>query len=189
MTDAATLLPPNATDLERALAQLAAEMTAMPVGISDIKIPSRSPAAFLPHLAWEMSVDEWDPAWTEEVKRAVIEASIDVHRHKGTIWAVRRALTAAGLGDAKIVEQYGDKFHDGTIPRDGSRSRARADHWAEYRVILSRPMSVHQSAVARRIIISAAPARSRLKAMDFRTAALLYGSRAPRDGSYTRGIV
>ncbi len=88
-----------------------------------------------------------------------------------------------------IVEQYGDKFHDGTIPRDGSRSRARADHWAEYRVILSRPMSVHQSAVARRIIISAAPARSRLKAMDFRTAALLYGSRAPRDGSYTRGIV
>ena len=34
--------------------------------------------------------------WSEATQRAVIAASVDVHRHKGTLGAVRRALAATG---------------------------------------------------------------------------------------------
>ena len=189
LRDVPTLLPSNATPLERALASVLARISDVPVPIADLWSPARCPVALLPWLAWALSVDEWDSGWTEEVQRDVIAASVDIHRHKGTIWAMRRALVVAGLGDAQIIERYGAKFYDGTIARDGSTDRTSPDHWAEYRVVLDRPLSIAQAARARRILQSAAPARCHLKAMDYRQAAHLYADRLTRDGSYSRGIV
>lgn len=182
------LLPANATPLERALSRGTA-------GMVDIASPARLmwdaariPAAYLPWLAWSLSVDDWDPDWPDDRKREVILGSVQHHRTKGTVGSMRRALAATGYGDAQIVERYGTKFYDGTLTRDGSSDRTAADHWAEYRVILTRPISLAQAARARAILQSTAPARCRLKAMDFREARLMYGDRAPRDGSYSRGI-
>jgi P2-related tail formation protein len=39
-----------------------------------------------------MSVEDWDSTWTEQQKRDVIAASVEVHRHKGTIGAMKAAL-------------------------------------------------------------------------------------------------
>ena len=50
----------------------------------------------LPWLAWTLSVDPWSSDWTEQQKRDAIAASIEVHRRKGTIGALRRALSALG---------------------------------------------------------------------------------------------
>jgi phage tail P2-like protein len=55
------------------------------------------PATHLPWLAWTFGVDEWDPDWDEATKRAVIKASPDVHRHKGTRYALDKAMNALGL--------------------------------------------------------------------------------------------
>ncbi|WP_247392579.1 phage tail protein I, partial [Ralstonia pseudosolanacearum] len=55
------------------------------------------PAELLPFLAWSFSVDRWNPAWPLATKRAVTAASYFVHRKKGTIGALRRAVEPLGF--------------------------------------------------------------------------------------------
>ncbi len=93
-----SLLPPNATPLERALeAHFAARAEALPVEAPrDAWIPERCPEALLPWLAWALSVDRWDADWTPDIKRAVIDAAWSDHQRKGTVGAVKRALRDVG---------------------------------------------------------------------------------------------
>ena len=53
-----------------------------------------------------VSTDVWDDSWSEGVKRAVIKASLEVHRRKGTIGAVKRALAAFELENVSVVEWF-----------------------------------------------------------------------------------
>ncbi|WP_066530485.1 phage tail protein I [Erythrobacter sp. CCH5-A1] len=88
-----TLLPPNATAFERALDAVEADrLGALPVPIGDVWSPERCPAQLLPWLAWGVSIDIWDTAWPEQVKRDAIAGAIEDQRRKGTKLAVRRAL-------------------------------------------------------------------------------------------------
>ncbi len=64
-----------------------------------------APLAYLSHLAWERSVDVWDPAWPDEIKRQVVAAAPVVHRYKGTRHAVETALMALNV-DSTIVEWW-----------------------------------------------------------------------------------
>lgn len=93
-----SLLPPNATGLERALEDnFARRVEALPVEAPrDAWIPERCPEALLPWLAWALSVDRWDPEWPAGVKRQVIADAWDDHRRKGTVGAVKRALEDVG---------------------------------------------------------------------------------------------
>jgi phage tail P2-like protein len=93
----ANLLPPNATQLERNIAEVNSRLGDLPVPLRDLRIPADAPAAWLPWLADSLSVDAWQPSWTDSQKRASIASSIKVHRLKGTISAVREALGALGL--------------------------------------------------------------------------------------------
>ncbi|MDO9428445.1 MAG: phage tail protein I [Methylobacterium sp.] len=101
------LLPSGATPLEKAWAdtQGARAGTVDPDIVRTITDPWRCPAALLPWLAYSFSVDVWDPDWPEATKRAVIAASPEVHRIKGTRRAIRVALEALGLG-AQITEWW-----------------------------------------------------------------------------------
>lgn len=103
MSDA-SLLPPNSTQLERALAGAAERFSALPLPHRELMDPSITPAQLLPWLAWEVSVDEWAPEWQEQQKRGAIAASISIHRHKGTIGAVRAGL--AGIGINVRVQEW-----------------------------------------------------------------------------------
>lgn len=103
-----SLLPGNASALSRAMSEAAAEAVArLPRWdvIPDALRHSASPAPLLPFLAWEWSVDEWSPAWPEVQKRTAIAASWDVHRVKGTVYALRVALDVLGLG-AEVREWW-----------------------------------------------------------------------------------
>jgi phage tail P2-like protein len=186
MNIATTLLPLNATDLEMAVAQTAAR--ALPVPVNLMWNPETCPAAYLPWLAWALSVDEWDGGWAEERKREVIAASVEIHRTQGTVWAMRRALQIAGLGDAELVEQYGAQHYDGAISFDGQQTHAPQDHWAEYRVVLARPLTIEQADQVRRILEAAAPARCHLKALDFVQVQNLYDGVIQFDGAYSHGV-
>jgi phage tail P2-like protein len=95
--DHKTLLPPNATALERAVEAAQARLSDVPVPVDTLWDPWRCPSALLPWLAWAWSVDEWDAGWPEEIKRRVIAAAPEVHRLKGTRAAVERALKAIGV--------------------------------------------------------------------------------------------
>ncbi len=116
MSDHHTLLPANATALERAIEAAQARLSDVPVPVDALWDPWRCPAELLPWLAWAWSVDEWDAGWPEEIKRRVIAAAPDVHRLKGTRAAVARALEAIGVF-ADIVEwwQKSPKGQPGTF--------------------------------------------------------------------------
>ena len=89
-------LPPNTTALERAIAVACAELVNVPVPLRDLWNADRCPVNLLPFLAWACSVDRWDDAWPESIKRGTIKASYFIHKHKGTIAAVRRVVESLG---------------------------------------------------------------------------------------------
>lgn len=97
MSNGIDLLPPNATVAERAIASSMARLSTVPVLVGDLWNPDLCPVAQLPWLAWALSVDEWDPSWTQAQKRDAIRVSYFVHRHKGTAGAVKSALQALGF--------------------------------------------------------------------------------------------
>lgn len=91
------LLPPNATPAERRLATVAANACDLPVEVlRTLWDPHTCPAWRLPSLAAERSVDRWDENWPEATKRKVIANAPFVHRHKGTVGALRRAVEPLG---------------------------------------------------------------------------------------------
>ncbi|WP_409318870.1 phage tail protein I [Pseudomonas sp. KCJK9016] len=89
-----SLLPLNSTPLERGIEATFAETTLIP--LRALYNPDTCPVHLLPHLAWAWSVDRWDPEWPEPVKRAAIKASFYIHKHKGTIGALRRVVEPLG---------------------------------------------------------------------------------------------
>ncbi|MBV8973104.1 MAG: phage tail protein I [Sphingomonadaceae bacterium] len=101
----ASLLPPNATQTELSLEAAAARVGDVPVPIRSLWNPATCPVAFLPWLAWALSVDTWNPDWAEATKRARIATAIDVQRHKGTLKAIRAVVAVFG-GAVSIREWW-----------------------------------------------------------------------------------
>lgn len=96
MTDR-SLLPANATDLEREMAALSSAIDRIdPDIIAHVWDAARCPAAILPWLAWSLSVDVWSDEWPEATKRRAISESPAYHRLKGTKAAVDSAAALFG---------------------------------------------------------------------------------------------
>lgn len=91
-----SLLPPGSSALERRLAAACGDISALSVPIRQVWNPDTCPASFLPYLAWAFSVDRWDERWPESVKRQVIKDAFFIHRHKGTLSALRRVVEPFG---------------------------------------------------------------------------------------------
>ncbi len=87
-----SLLPPNATKLERALEAGGARIVDVQAP-ADIDDPMTCPVWLLPWLAWGLSVDTWDADWSEQDKREAVASSIDLHRRKGTRMSVETVLS------------------------------------------------------------------------------------------------
>jgi len=87
-----TLLPPNATALERALEDATARLGDVRTPVDTLWDPVTCPIAILPWLAWGLSVDTWDTDWSEATKRRAVADSIKQHRHKGTRLSVEIVL-------------------------------------------------------------------------------------------------
>lgn len=188
MSDLTSVLPANATELEKALELVARHGANIPSVIGQLWNPDTCPPEYLVWLAWALSVDFWDAKWSDETKRNVLRDSVQLHKVKGTLGSVKRALKSAGYGDARVVERYAHNLYDGQHLHDGSIDYQSADHWAEYRVFLTRPITIEQAAQVREILSTVAPARCHLKALDYRTAANLYDGSIFYDGTYTQGI-
>lgn len=99
------LLPYNATDQERALAETTARISDVSVIVREVWNPDTCPSNVLPWLAWAFSVDDWETNWTDEQKRQVIKQSVYSQRIKGTIGAVTRQLAALGY-QIQILEWF-----------------------------------------------------------------------------------
>lgn len=146
-----SLLPPNASALDRAAeAVMVAHLHSITQPHRDLWNPYTCPIQWLPWMAWALSVDDWDPAWTEAQQRSMVAAAISLHRKKGTSWAIREALLRSGLESVRVIE------------------RPEGAHWAEFDVDVSvadRPLT--QEAIARAAILIAQnkPVRSVLRTL------------------------
>lgn len=183
-----SLLPPNVTTLERVV-----EKTQMrhspPRIVPTLWNAATCPAKLLPHLAWASSIEDWDPQWSVEQKRAAIAASAEIHRHKGTPAAIKRALEVRGHPDAILVERADCIRHNGEATRNGYRRRGGQTQWATYRIILQRPITFDQAESITAMLATVKRNCCHLVALDYTRAALRHNGYAIRDGQYTRGII
>lgn len=79
----------DATAAER----LEAVPASLPAGAWD---PDAIAEAYLPVLAWALSLDEWNPDWDVQTKRDAIRGAVAAHRLKGTAAGVKGVLDRIG---------------------------------------------------------------------------------------------
>ncbi|WP_292959690.1 phage tail protein I [Novosphingobium sp. UBA1939] len=102
----ASLLPPNATPLERALDLLAQiRLGAIDTPFRALWSPQDCPEAVLPWLAWALSIDQWDSAWPLNIRRARVASAIAIQRRKGTRQSVADVVNSFG-GNVVIREWW-----------------------------------------------------------------------------------
>jgi phage tail P2-like protein len=101
-----SLLPPNASQLLRDLESVFGDSFDLPTLNRYVVNPDLAPAHILPWLAWALSVDDWSDSWPEQIRRNVIKASVEVHRKKGTIGALKKALQAFNYENVKVEEWF-----------------------------------------------------------------------------------
>lgn len=101
-----SLLPPNATILLKDLESSIGDSFNLPTLNRYVLNPDLAPVHILPWLAWALSVDDWDDGWSETVRRKVIKSSIEVHRKKGTIGALKKALEAFNYENITVEEWF-----------------------------------------------------------------------------------
>lgn len=183
-----SLLPPNATQLERNLEQVM--RYDLPVPIRELWSVEDCPEHMLPWLGWTLGADFWALADTPRKRRDLIKNAIAWHKKRGTPWAVKQALAAFGYEVEKLLEQgeyrtrwlaAGGKVLDGSwiadgsyelswtadLPDDSDLRRLSLGHWAEYaiRVSSSESWSRDDQVRVRQIAEMYAPARSQLVAI------------------------
>lgn len=112
------LLPPNATDLEKAIVSAFLNQLAQKDNvIRTLFNPNECPLAFLPYLASFLSVD-FEPynQADETKKRQMIAESIEIHRKKGTLGALEKALGTLDYQlDLREWYEYGGIPHTFTL--------------------------------------------------------------------------
>lgn len=188
MTTPATILPPSSTPLERAIEQTgAARLGALPSIVASLWNAASCPAALLPYLAWANAVDEWDENWSEQKKRTVIAEAPEIHRTKGTAYAIRRALTALGQGDAEIIERTDYIRCDGSVTCDGSHTCG--GQWATYLVNLRQALTVGDAHLIRRLLEAVGRNAVQLLAINFEAAAFRCDGTITCNGDYSCGAV
>jgi phage tail P2-like protein len=101
-----SLLPPNASSLLKDLENVGIKSLNLETLNRFVNNPSSAPANILPWLAWALSVDDWSDNWPEAIRRNVIKASIEIHRKKGTIGALKKALEAFNYENITIEEWF-----------------------------------------------------------------------------------
>ncbi|MBO6755752.1 MAG: phage tail protein I [Roseibium sp.] len=116
------ILPDNGTALKIAVDEAGAARTGIPFALRDIHNPDTVPEALLPWLAWQLSVDVWDDDWPVEKKRHVVSIAYDLHRHKGTLWALESHVRLSG-GTLVRALVPPDKTHAMPALTDAERDR------------------------------------------------------------------
>lgn len=148
---ATSLLPPNASALERALEAATRRIDDVPVPLRDLWDPLACPIDLLPWLAWSLSIDIWDSDWSEAAKREQVAQALQMQRRKGSVASVRSLLDAyeAGLTLTEWFEtQPPGPVHtfDVTLPLSGevgAVARAAYIEKVAARIVITKPVRSH----------------------------------------------
>jgi hypothetical protein len=98
-----TLLPPNHTQFEEAVDLTGARIDELPVEIPKLVRPWIVPSSHLPWLAWGLSVDLWEPEWSEERHRALAARALPMHARKGTQASIAEHIRIMGADPRRSI--------------------------------------------------------------------------------------
>ena len=107
----ATLAPPSITrdkNIKAIFQALDPELQSVYDAVKEIHIYSRIdelPEKIIDALAWQWHIDFYELANNLETKRELVKSSIEWHRHKGTSYAILKALEFFGI-EAKFIPWY-----------------------------------------------------------------------------------
>ena len=101
-----SLLPINLTELLKDLEETGCKITELEAKNKHVFNANLAPENILPWIAWGFSVDDWSDAWEVDIKRNIIKSSVTLHRQKGTIGALKKALSAFNFVDIQIEEWF-----------------------------------------------------------------------------------
>ena len=167
----------------RALAELGlrldlAELPQLMPRLVDLVAPEH-----LPLLAESRSILGADGYWLAESD----DARRELHRYKGTPWAIREIVRRLGFGEVRIIEGLNGQTYDGSINYNGSHVYGAGSYWAHYRIIMNSVITNDQAALLRKTLAAFAPARCLLAALDYQAVPLRYNGRAAYDGNFNFG--
>lgn len=182
-------MPPNASQLERAVSSLGDRVTGLSVLNASLWNAATCPLALLPWMAAALSVDDWDDTWPEAMKREAIATSLEFHRIKGTVGAIRQVLDAYGHTDAEIIERIDCVRRNGTATRNGLRRRGGLSRWATIRIVLHKRTTLDLAMQMLRRIEHAKRLCVHVVGMDGAIGGLRRNGVAYRDGTYHRGLI
>lgn len=189
--DFESLLPPSISIDERfvLLEQLSARLNHLDLTPVLTDLVDIVAVDVLPWLAEQFSLfgDGWELTTSVDAQRALIKKSIEIHRHKGTPWAIKETLKLLGYGDAELIE--GGNYHhfDGEFAHDSEILYADL-HWWQYGLKMASALFNADAARIRVMLGNIAPARCELALIDFRANAFYYNSVLSHDGHANYGV-
>jgi hypothetical protein len=98
-----TLLPPNHTAFEEAFDLTGARIDELAVEIPKLVRPWDIPATHLAWLAWGLSVDLWEPEWSEENHRTLAARALPMHARKGTQASIAEHIRIMGAEPRRFI--------------------------------------------------------------------------------------
>lgn len=141
---------------------------------------------FYPLLAEKWSVTGEDGmllADDIESKRALIKSAIELHRRKGTPWAIREVLRKLGLGEVGLDEGLKARVYESSFVTDIPEN----ERWAYYALQLKAPITNEQARNIRKILRHFAPARCTLAVLDYKANPIRYNNKTTYNGTYNHG--
>ncbi|MCN8367645.1 phage tail protein I [Escherichia coli] len=190
MTEPLQLPPPLEGDISlRTLGRLAGRLDNIDLSVLMVFLVDIVDSSALPWLGEQFSLsgDGWELAESDDVRRMLIKAAIELHRYKGTPWSIREVIRRFGFGEVDLIEVTGRLSYDGNRSYNGLFVHGDAAAWAVYRVILKQPITNDQAAMLRQTLAAFAPARCHLASLEYQSVAIRYNNTAIHDGSYNHG--
>lgn len=187
MTEPLQLPPPLEGDISlRTLGRLAGRLDNIDLSVLMVFLVDIVDSSALPWLGEQFSLsgDGWELAESDDVRRMLIKAAIELHRYKGTPWSIREVIRRFGFGEVDLIEGTGRLSYDGNRSYNGLFVHGDAAAWAVYRVILKQPITNDQAAMLRQTLAAFAPARCHLASLEYQSVAIRYNNTAIHDGSY-----
>lgn len=137
-------------------------------------VDSAKPQA-LPYLAEQfhvMGLEGWSAAETDEAQRSLIKSAIELHRHKGTPWAMKQVLRNVGYADAVIEEGLPPLRYDGATSYNAEEKYSNGSRWAVFRLLVdigeSKGVGGEELSRLLGMIESVKPARAVLRDISYR---------------------
>ncbi|WP_434632074.1 phage tail protein [Chromobacterium sp. CV08] len=144
----------------------------------------------LPLLAEQFHIDGeegWTLAESDDARRALLHSANELHRYKGTPWAIREVIRRLGLGEVTLIEGLAGQRRNGATGRNGYYVHGDPQAWCRYRVLLGRPITNDQAAQLRRMLALYAPARCQLAGLEYQAVANRHNGVIRRDKQFNRG--